>query len=441
MKLYIKTYGCAANVYDSIKIGDLMKPFGYSLSDSMEDASMIVLNTCHVREKASEKLYSELGKIKKYTEKAKKEIIIVVAGCVAQAQGEEIFKRAPWVKVVVGPQSYHNLPELLAGLARENKHVWNLDFPLESKFDNLPESAEPQGPSAMVSIQEGCDKFCKFCCVPYTRGAEYSRPLEQVYREIMNLAAQGSKEITLLGQNVNAYHGLDLDGNSVSLAKLISYIAEIKGIERIRFTTSHPRDMSDDLIDVYGSIDKLMPFLHLPVQSGSNKILREMNRKHTREEYLSTIERLRKRVPDIAFSSDFIVGYPGETEQDFQDTLDLVKEVGFAQSYSFKYSPRIGTPASILPQIAEEIKSDRLARLQELINKLQVEFNERFLNKTLDVLIDKKGKHDDQFAGRSRYMQSVIIEDGERFFGKIVNVKIDRILPHSLVGKVHAFAS
>ena len=434
--LYIKTYGCQMNVYDSIKIGDLLKPFGYQVTKSIEVADMVILNTCHIREKATEKVYSELGQIRKLKEKLSKEITIVVAGCVGQAEGKEIFKRAPWVNIVVGPQSYQTLPELLTKLARQEKHVLNLDFTKESKFDDLPESLVSQGPSAFLSIQEGCDKFCRFCCVPYTRGAEFSRPVEKIYREALLLASQGSKEITLLGQNVNAYHGLNDKGSSASLAELITHIAKIDKIERIRYTTSHPVDMSEDLIAAHGSIKKLMPFLHLPVQSGSNKMLEKMNRKHTVEQYIEIIENLKKARPGMLFSSDFIVGYPEETEEDFQDTLELVKKVKFAQAYSFKYSPRPGTPASIMQQLPEDIKNERLQRLQALLSQQQTECNQQFLGKTLEVLVEKKGKHDNQYVGRSEYMQAVSINNGEKYLGKVVRVKIDKIFSYSLSGKV-----
>jgi len=434
--LFIQTYGCQMNTYDSIRIGDLLKPFGYKTTEVIEDADMIVLNTCHIREKATEKVYSKLGRIRDMKQQLGKDIIIVVAGCVGQAEGEEIFKRAPWVNIVVGPQSYQNLPELLAKLARDNKHVWDLDFAEESKFDNLPESLRPQGPSAFLSIQEGCDKFCKFCCVPYTRGAEFSRPMEQIYREALIIASHGSKEITLLGQNVNAYHGTGLDGKQSSLADLIRYIEKIDSIKRIRYTTSHPYDMTEDLIEAHGSVAKLMPFLHLPVQSGSNKILKDMNRKHDVETYLAIIEKLRKVRPGIAFSSDFIVGYPGETEKDFQGTLELVKSVNFAQAYSFKYSPRPGTPASILDQVAEEEKSERLQRLQALINDQQSAFNEKSVGKVFDVLMEKQGKYEGQYSGKTEYMQTVNMQNASEFIGKIVKAKIIKASANSLQGEL-----
>jgi tRNA-2-methylthio-N6-dimethylallyladenosine synthase len=419
-----------------MKIGDLLKPFGYATTEVIEDADMVILNTCHIREKATEKVYSRLGRIRDLKQKLGKEMIIVVAGCVGQAEGEEIFKRAPWVSIVVGPQSYHNLPELLAKLARNNKHVWDLNFAEDKKFDALPESLKSQGASAFLSIQEGCDKFCKFCCVPYTRGAEFSRPVEQIYREALIIASQGSKEITLLGQNVNAYHGLDHEGTQISLANLVKYIAKINEVKRIRYTTSHPHDMTDDLIEAHGSIEKLMPFLHLPVQSGSDKILKAMNRKHNIETYFSIIDRLRDARKGMAFSSDFIVGYPGETEQDFLYTMELVKRVNFAQAYSFKYSPRPGTPASTMAQVPEDVKSDRLQRLQDLINQQQQAFNNASLGQTFDVLMEKSGKYENQFSGKSEYMQTVNIQDASEYIGQIVKAKIIKSSANSLQGEL-----
>ncbi len=424
------------NAYDSIRIGDLLKPFGYETTEVIEESDMVVLNTCHIREKATEKVYSRLGRIRDMKRKLGKDLIIVVAGCVGQAEGEEIFKRAPWVNIVVGPQSYHNLPELLAKLARNNKHVWDLNFEEDKKFDVLSETLKPQGVSAFLSIQEGCDKFCKFCCVPYTRGAEFSRPVAQIYREALLIASQGSKEITLLGQNVNAYHGLDHEGNQASLADLIKYVSKIDEIKRIRYTTSHPYDMTDDLIEAHGSIQKLMPFLHLPVQSGSDRILKAMNRKHNVETYFDIIDRLRESRKGIAFSSDFIVGYPGETEQDFQDTMELVRRVNFAQAYSFKYSPRPGTPASSMTQVPEDIKTDRLQRLQDLINKQQHEFNDSCVGKTFDVLMEKAGKYENQFSGKSEYMQTVNIENAAQYIGEIIKVKITKASANSLQGEL-----
>ncbi len=428
------------NVYDSIRIGDVLKPFGYQITETIENADMVVLNTCHIREKAAEKVYSELGRIRKFKtarqRKTDQEMIIAVAGCVGQAEGEEIFKRSPWVDIVVGPQSYHTLPELMAQLMRKKKHVIELSFIEEKKFDLLPESMGAQGVSAFLSIQEGCDKFCKFCVVPYTRGSEFSRPVEQIYREALQLSSLGSAEITLLGQNVNAYHGLDDSGKIYSLASLVKSIAKIEAIKRIRYTTSHPNDMTEDLIEAHGLEPKLMPFLHLPIQSGSNKILKDMNRKHTVEQYLETIRKLKLARPDISFSSDFIIGYPGETEKDFADTLQLVKEVGYAQAYSFKYSPRPGTPASIMQQLPEEVKDARLQILQELIIEQQNAFNKSFVGKKLEVLLEKPGRHANQITGRSQYMQAVHIDNAGQYLGKVVTVNIDTLLTNSLCGTV-----
>lgn len=436
-KLFIKTYGCQMNVYDSLRMGDVMKPLGFALTDSAEDADMVILNTCHIREKAAEKMYSELGRIRE--NKAEKEkngssMIVAVAGCVGQAEGEEIFRRAPYVDVVVGPQSYHTLPELVARSAREKGHFLNLDFPLEQKFDFLPEDSNPQGTSAFLSVQEGCDKFCTFCVVPYTRGAEYSRPVSVIYREALRMAAQGAQEITLLGQNVNAYHGVGASPEDIwPLGRLIKHIASIDTVKRIRYTTSHPRDMTDELIEVHGSEPKLMPFLHLPIQSGSNTILKDMNRKHSREEYLALIAKFRAARPDIAFSSDFIVGFPGETEQDFAETLALVEEVGFAQCYSFAYSPRPGTPASAKSnQVPEAVKIERLARLQAAINLQQFAFNKHTEGQVMDILFERPGKHANQLIGRSPYMQSVHVMDAADYLGQIVTVRVTEALEHSV---------
>jgi tRNA-2-methylthio-N6-dimethylallyladenosine synthase len=434
-KLHIKTYGCQMNVYDSLRMADVLKPFGFVTSDNIEDADMIILNTCHIREKAAEKVYSELGRIREYKEIRKdngNNMLVAVAGCVGQAEGEEIFRRAPYVDIVVGPQTYQNLPELITKVARGGRMTIDLDFPAVSKFDNLPEESNPQGISAFLSIQEGCNEFCHFCVVPYTRGEEYSRPLADIYREAVRLSAQGTIELTLLGQNVNAYNGLDASGNKSNLGMLIRDLAKIDNIKRIRYTTSHPRSMHDDLIKAHGDVEKLMPFLHLPVQSGSNKILKDMNRKHTRDQYLETIGRLRDARGDIGFSSDFIVGYPGESDKDFEDTLSIVQEVGFAQCYSFKYSPRPGTPASMKDQIPEAVKSERLLILQALISKEQEKFNQSFIGKTMPVLFDRTGKYENQVIGRSPYMQSVHLTEGAALMGKIANVKINDLFANSL---------
>jgi tRNA-2-methylthio-N6-dimethylallyladenosine synthase len=438
-RLYIKTYGCQMNVYDSLKMGDLLKPHGFNLVDNPVDADMVILNTCHIREKASEKTYSELGRIRKEKEVRKgkgDDMIIAVAGCVAQAEGDEIFQRAPFVDIVVGPQSYQNLPKLLEEVKRTRKWAIDLDFPIESKFDKLPEEVGTQGPSAFLSIQEGCDKFCHFCVVPYTRGAEYSRPIHEVYREALRLASIGTKEIILLGQNVSAYHGLNNDNETSSLAKLIKMIAKIDGIERIRYMTSHPRDMIDEeLFEVHATEPKLMPFLHLPIQAGSNKILKEMNRQHTREFYFEIINKFKAARPDMAFSSDIIVGYPGESEKDFEDTMDLVKTVGYSQCYSFKYSPRPGTPGAVLDtQIPEEVKTERLDRLQTLLKELQIDFNKQSLGKTMPVLFDRTGKYDGQILGKTPYSQSVYVDANNDLIGQIKNVKITNAGLNALSG-------
>lgn len=438
-KLFVKTYGCQMNVYDSIKMQELLMPFGFEVTEDLNDADMVILNTCHIREKASEKVYSELGRIKKVRDKRldRPEMIIAVAGCVGQAEGEEIFRRAPYVDIVVGPQSYHTLPDLVAKLARAEKHLIELDFVEEEKFDNLPQNFEGQGASAFVSIQEGCDKFCTFCVVPYTRGAEFSRNVEEIYRESMAVVSKGAKEVHLLGQNVNAYHGKATEDNNYNLSELISHVAKINGLERIRYTTSHPRDMDDELIKLHGTEAKLMPFLHLPIQSGSNKILKAMNRKHTREEYFTIIDKLRVARPDIVMSSDFIIGFPGETDEDFADTLDLVKKVGYGQCFSFKYSPRPGTPAASMEQVPEAIKVERLAILQQELSRQQLELNESCVGKVLPVLFEKNGKHEGHIVGKTPYMQSAYVENADKsLLGKIVNVKINKGLAISVSGEI-----
>lgn len=438
-KLFIKTYGCQMNVYDSIKMQELLAPFGFESTEDLNDADMVILNTCHIREKASEKVYSELGRIKKISDKRDNhsQMIIAVAGCVGQAEGEEIFRRAPYVDIVVGPQSYHTLPDLVAKLARSEKHLIELDFIEEEKFDNLPQDFKAQGSSAFVSIQEGCDKFCTFCVVPYTRGAEFSRNVEEIYRESMAVVSKGAKEVHLLGQNVNAYHGKTTDDEKYNLSDLIRHVAKINGLERIRYTTSHPRDMDDDLIALHGTEKKLMPFLHLPIQSGSNKILKAMNRKHTREEYFTIIDKLRVARPDIVMSSDFIIGFPGETDEDFADTLDLVKKVGYGQCFSFKYSPRPGTPAASMQQVPEAAKIERLATLQKELSKQQLELNEFSVGKILPVLFEKNGKYDGHIVGKTPYMQSAYIENADKsLIGKIVNVKINKGMAISVSGEI-----
>ncbi|MCD6035816.1 MAG: miaB [Rickettsiales bacterium] len=438
-KLYIKTYGCQMNVYDSQQMENLLKPLGYAPSETSEDADMVILNTCHIREKAAEKMYSELGRIKEHKEDKKDGMVVAVAGCVGQAEGEEIFKRAPYVDIVVGPQSYYNLPELVARIKRDAGHAIDLNFVENQKFDALTETAANNaGPSAFVSVQEGCDKFCTFCVVPYTRGAEYSRAVGEVYRETVKLVAGGAKEIMLLGQNVNAYHGEGPEGKSWSLAELIEHLSGIDGLERIRYITSHPRDMHEALYTAHAKNPKLMPFLHLPVQAGSDRILKAMNRKHSRDQYFAIIDKFRSLRPDMMFSSDFIVGFPGETEEDFEQTLDLVRRVGYGQCYSFKYSPRPGTPGSQMDdQVPEEVKTERLTRLQELLNEQQLVLNQASLGKTYPILLDRKGRRPGQLLGRSPYMQSVYVEGlDESYFGQIIDVKITGAFPKSLSGEM-----
>ncbi|MEW5729587.1 MAG: tRNA (N6-isopentenyl adenosine(37)-C2)-methylthiotransferase MiaB [Pseudomonadota bacterium] len=438
-KLFVKTYGCQMNVYDSARMADVLAPLGYAAADGPEDADMVILNTCHIREKAAEKVFSELGRLRQL--KAARGTIIAVAGCVAQAEGEEILRRAPFVDIVLGPQTYHRLPEMVAraaraaqqnadGASRAGNAVLDTDFPPEPKFDFLPE-ARADGPSAFLSVQEGCDKFCTFCVVPYTRGAEYSRPPAAILDEARKLVAQGVVEISLLGQNVNAWHGAE----GWSLGRLIRELAEIDGLERIRYTTSHPNDMDDDLIAVHAEVGKLMPFLHLPVQSGSDRILAAMNRKHDRDQYLRLADRLKSARPDLALSSDFIVGFPGESDADFQDTMDLVRRVGFVQTYSFKYSARPGTPAAGMPnQVPEPVKEARLAELQALLHDLTSAFNAASVGKVMPVLFDRPGRHPGQAVGRSPYMQPVHVEAAAHMMGRVVPVRITELHPNSLAG-------
>jgi tRNA-2-methylthio-N6-dimethylallyladenosine synthase len=449
-KIYIKTYGCQMNVYDSQRIADLMAISGYEYSDNPENCDMIVINTCHIREKASEKLFSDLGRIRPLKEqmiKNGKQMIVTVAGCVAQAEGEEIFKRAPVVDIIVGPESYQTLPDLVAKSIREKSREINLDFNANQKFDSLTYRKSSTNYSSFLTIQEGCDKFCTFCVVPYTRGAEYSRSVDSIINDAKNLADNGACEIYLLGQNVNAFIGSDSKSVKYNLADLIFAISKIDGIKRIRYTTSHPNDMSQSLIEAHRDCDKLMPFLHLPIQSGSNHILKAMNRKHQREKYFEIIANLRSARSDIALSSDFIVGFPGESDRDFFDTIDLVEKIGFAQCYSFKYSPRPGTPAAdISNQITEEVKDERLAILQKLLTKQQIDFNQSYESKVFDVMFEKlapKSKASDklQLWGKSPYLQSVIVEisdnqDIDKYLGKIMAVEVVKSRPSSLIGKL-----
>ena len=437
-KLFVKTFGCQMNVYDSERMKDVLAPTGYMPTDSPEDADMVILNTCHIREKASEKVFSDLGRLRKLKDRAaeqqNRQILIAVAGCVAQAEGEEITRRAPWVDMVVGPQTYHRLPELVAKADPISRlSVVDTEFPTEVKFDFLPEEAAPRGPAAFLSVQEGCDKFCSFCVVPYTRGAEFSRQAEQIIIEAKQLVATGTKEITLLGQNVNAWHGAAPDGTNWGLGRLIRELAEIDGLPRLRYTTSHPLDMDDDLMSAHRDVPQLMPYLHLPVQAGSDRILKAMNRRHTADDYRRIIDRLRTFKPGLALSGDFIVGFPGETDRDFADTIKLVADIGYASAYSFKYSPRPGTPAAGNDQQVEaQVKADRLAALQQLLDAQQMAFNKTCEGQEMVVLIDKMGGRDGQVTGRSPFMQSVYLEGDHTQLGKMVTVTVKEARQNSL---------
>ncbi len=441
-KLYIKSYGCQMNVYDAERMSDVLKPLGYEMSEMPDDADLVILNTCHIREKAAEKVYSELGrlKFKKSDRKAAgKQMILAVGGCVAQAEGEEIIRRAPYVDMVFGPQTYHKLPEMVAQAHRKTGSVLDTDFPTDSKFDHLPAPSAKGGYSAFLTVQEGCDKFCTFCVVPYTRGSEYSRPVEDVLSEARCLVSTGARELTLLGQNVNNYHGLVKDGGEWGLGRLIKEVAEIEGLDRIRYTTSYPAEVDDALISAHRDIEALMPFLHLPVQSGSDRILQAMNRRHGAYEYRILVNKLRKARPDIALSSDFIVGFPGESDRDFQDTMDLVSEIEFVQAYSFKYSPRPGTPAAAHElQVPEDVKSSRLAALQDLLNSQQRAFNESCVGRHLKVLLDRPGRKTGQLIGRSPYMQAVHVDLAPDNLGRIVELEIVSAHGNSLGGRLLA---
>ena len=432
-KLFIKTYGCQMNVYDSERMAEAMGGAGYETTNSPDDADMILLNTCHIREKAAEKVYSELGRFKGL--KAEKpDLKIGVAGCVAQAEGEEIMRRQPLVDLVVGPQAYHRLPEMEAK-TQEGEKALDTDFPEEDKFERLKNRPKAKrGPTAFLTVQEGCDKFCAFCVVPYTRGAEVSRPVERILNEARDLVERGVREITLLGQNVNAYHGAAASGDAWSLAKLIWELDKVDGLERIRFTTSHPNDMLDDLIEAHGTCAKLMPYLHLPVQSGSNKILKRMNRSHDRDSYLRLVERIRAARPDILLSGDFIVGFPEETEEDFQDTMDLIEEVKYGQAFSFKYSSRPGTPAAERPLVDDAAASDRLYRLQALITKQQREIQDSMVGREVSVLFEKPGRLDGQMVGKSEYLHAVHVSDSDAQIGDLRKVRIVESGPNSLAG-------
>ncbi len=433
-KLFIKTYGCQMNVYDSERMAEALGGQGYVETKSAEDADMILLNTCHIREKAAEKVYSELGRLKGL-KADNPDLKIGVAGCVAQAEGKEIMRRQPLVDLVVGPQSYHRLPEMEAK-TRSGEKALDTDFPEEDKFEKLksrPKAA--RGPTSFLTVQEGCDKFCAFCVVPYTRGAEVSRPVDRILTEARDLVERGVREITLLGQNVNAYHGTGPDGD-MTLAQLIWALDKIDGLERIRFTTSHPNDMSDDLIAAHGECAKLMPYLHLPVQSGSDHILKRMNRSHTADSYLRLIERIRLARPDILLSGDFIVGFPEETEADFQATMDLISEVKYGYAYSFKYSTRPGTPAAERAQVDEDVKSERLQRLQTLITGQQRAVQDAMVGKEVSVLFEKPGRQAGQMGGKSEYLHAVHVAGAKVDVGEIRKVRITGSGTNSLAGKL-----
>ena len=440
-KVYIKSFGCQMNVYDSHRMADTLAPEGFAETARVEDADLVILNTCHIREKAADKVYSELGRIRVLKEQAAqagRSVTIAVAGCVAQAEGEEIIRRAPAVDLVFGPQSYHRLPSLLARVAQEGALV-DTEFPVEDKFDLLapPSRAatRARGVTAFVTVQEGCDKFCTFCVVPYTRGAETSRPVMKIVAEAARLAEAGVREITLIGQNVNGYHGDGPDGRAWTLGRLLARIADVPGIARLRYTTSHPCDMDESLIEAHRDLPGLMPYLHLPVQSGSDRILAAMNRRHTRADYLDAIARVRAAQSNVAFSSDFIVGFPGEREDDFRATLSLVDEVGYAGAFSFKYSARPGTPAAEMPeQVPEDVKSERLYRLQAAIDDHQLRFNAQCLGRTFDVLFEKPGRHPGQIVGRSPYLQPVVVMAPATMIGEIAAVTITEVSANSLFG-------
>ena len=438
-KVYIKTYGCQMNVYDSERMGDSLDAEGYVATQSPDDADLILLNTCHIREKAAEKLYSDLGRLRVMREDRdpSKPLTIGVTGCVAQAEGEEILRRAPTVDLVVGPQTYHRLPELLRKV-HEGKKIVETEYAVEDKFAHLPhhnrQAVKKRGVTAFLTVQEGCDKFCTFCVVPYTRGSEVSRPVGQIVNEARELVDAGVKEITLLGQNVNGWHGVSQDGSQWRLGNLLYELAKIDGLKRLRYTTSHPRDMDDSLIAAHGNLEMLMPYLHLPVQSGSDRILKAMNRQHKAADYLKLIDRIRQARPDIAFSGDFIVGFPGETDEDFEATMKLVEEVGYSSAYSFKYSPRPGTPgATMKNHVDESVKDERLQRLQTLILDQQHRFLKSKIGERVEVLVEKAGRHEGQMVGRSPWLLPVVVSTNAKI-GEIISVDITEALPNSLFG-------
>ena len=440
-KVFVKSYGCQMNVYDSERMADALVADGYAQTGDAEDADLVILNTCHIREKAAEKVYSELGRVRETKEaraQAGRETKVVVAGCVAQAEGAEILRRAKVVDVVVGPQSYHRLPAMLREAG--SRRIVDTEFPAEDKFDHLPKLARSRirsrGVTAFLTIQEGCDKFCSFCVVPYTRGAEVSRPVVRILEEARQLSDAGVREITLIGQNVNAYHGEGPDGAVWTLGRLLEAVSEIEGVARIRYTTSHPRDMDDALIAAHRDLPKVMPFLHLPVQAGSDRILAAMNRRHTGDDYRRIVEKIRDARPDIALSSDFIVGFPGESDADFEETMRLVADIGFASAFSFKYSPRPGTPAAdSAAQVPAEVMSERLTRLQALLDGQRHAFNRAMLGRIVEVLVEKPGRYEGQLGGKSPWLQAVHFEGGGTLIGETVPVRITRIDGNSLNGE------
>lgn len=440
----MKAYGCQMNVYDSDRMVDMLKSLDYETTSDYADADLVILNTCHIREKAAEKVYSDLGRVIDVKDKLAKQgrrQIVAVTGCVAQAEGREISRRMPFVDIILGPQTYHHLPQLIEDVKKKRPSAHRgaglvvTEFPAETKFDELPEINQQQGVTAFLSVQEGCDKMCTFCVVPYTRGPEFSRPIAAIEKEAHRLVSLGAKEITLLGQNVTAFHGEGQDGKSWSLARLLGYLAEIPGIERLRYVTSHPRDMEQDIVDAHRDIAKLMPYLHLPFQAGSDRILKAMNRKYTAQEYLTLIDKFKKACPDMAFATDIIVGFPGETDADFKDTIRLVEQVGYAMAYSFKYSPRPGTPAADREnQVPEEVQNERLAELQALLKKQQHDFDRSMVGKTVPVLYEKPGKHPGQLVGRSPYLQPVHILAPKTNIGHTLSTTITALDGFSLMG-------
>ncbi len=438
-KIYIKTFGCQMNAYDSKRMQDALGVLGYQPTEDKHEADIILLNTCHIREKAADKLYSEIGRlaeIKQARKEQDKECLMIVTGCVVQAEGEELLARAHAVDIAVGPQNYHKLPELVAHFNRKKGRVLKADFPAESKFDYLPQTNNSSA-SAFLAIQEGCDKFCSYCVVPYTRGCEYSRSVNEILNEARHLVDGGAKEIMLLGQNVNCWHGLNDKGQEADLGDLIRAVAKIDGLERIRYTTSYPSKMTDNLISAHGEVDKLMPYIHLPVQAGSNKVLKAMNRQYTAEEYLDIVARFRKARPDIAISSDFIVGFPGETDEDFNQTMELVRQVNYASSFSFKFSARPGTPASLMKnQVPEAVKTERLAQLQDLLMSQMKTFNQKTVGQDTSILITEQDVKRGQMLGYTPYLQPVHVSNDNTLFGQIIPVKITNATASSLTGEI-----